>query len=147
VGNFACDQCGGEFYIPMKTSYACPNCNISLTDTYKPPENTTTTEYLVQVDNPLIASNPLEESLLEVLSRAYHLWRDRQEKYGPTNIASTGALGCFVRATDKLARLREVYLNGRGAEVSDETVIDSWLDLVNYAAMGLMCEEHTWPGT
>src|SRR5437773_793557 len=119
MGNFACLQCNGEFFIPRISSMDCPNCGIHLDDMTKTiqekvreeakqgwDDQGTPVEYVVHPD-------PLEAQFSAVLDQARALWRERQKKYGPTNIAATGALGCLVRSTDKLARLREVYINGR----------------------------------
>jgi hypothetical protein len=35
MGSFHCTQCGGEFYLPMRSSYTCPNCNLYLDDEAK----------------------------------------------------------------------------------------------------------------
>lgn len=146
MGQFNCPHCGGEYHLPMRSTFTCPNCNIELEDGYIQPERKIATEYLVQVNEPNL-DLALESRFHSILDRALEVWRDRQAKYGPTNIAATGALGCYVRANDKLARLSMVYLKGLGTSASDESVADSWLDLLNYAAMGLMCHEGTWPGT
>ena len=86
----------------------------------------------------------LEDEMRAVLERAFALWRERHEKYGPMNIALWGATGCAIRACDKVMRLRRHYLEGVG-DLPDETVADAWLDLLNYAAMGLLCHEGKWP--
>lgn len=87
---------------------------------------------------------PLEEDMKKIQAEAMKLWRSRQEKYGPTNIGRTGALGCYVRSNDKLARLHNVYMMGVG-NMPDESIEDSWLDLMNYAMMGLACHRGVWP--
>lgn len=89
----------------------------------------------------------LEEAVLRRSIRAYRLWQERQLKYGEGNIARHGALGCLIRDTDKTARLEEFYLHGRKDNMPDESVVDSWLDKVNYALMGLICFEGDWPGS
>lgn len=32
MGRFSCYRCSGEFYIPLRTSFICPNCNLDLKD-------------------------------------------------------------------------------------------------------------------
>lgn len=86
----------------------------------------------------------LMDKVEAVQSKAFKLWCDRQKKYGSTNISSTGALGCYVRANDKLARLKGKYTEGKG-DTPDESVSDTWLDLMNYAMMGYMCHNGLWP--
>ncbi len=48
------------------------------------------------------------------------------EEYGPTMLC--------IRLDDKLNRAKQLLL--KGAEENDETVIDTLLDLANYAIMG-----------
>lgn len=87
--------------------------------------------------------NSRENRVRKVMEKAFELWKDRQTKYGPSNIAATGAMGCYVRSVDKLARLKGVYLHGK-TDTPDETISDSWLDLINYAVMGYMCHHDDW---
>jgi len=87
----------------------------------------------------------LEESWLEVARDLFLLWQARQKKYGTGNIAAFMELGCLVRASDKIARLKEALINNHGIESTDESVLDSWLDLANYAIMGIMCHRGMWP--
>lgn len=86
----------------------------------------------------------LEEYMLEVYMQAFAIWLSRQRKYGRSNIATTGATGCYVRALDKLSRLRQVYINNNTDDFPDEALEDTWLDLLNYAAMGYLCHKKLW---
>lgn len=88
----------------------------------------------------------LEYDVARVMLEAFTIFKERQRKYGPGNIAAFGEVGCVVRATDKLARLRQFYINGVGGDVADEAAEDTWLDLMNYAAIGLLCHHGKWPG-
>lgn len=87
----------------------------------------------------------LRGHVVDTFNKAFAIWEQRQQKYGPSNISTTGALGCYVRSQDKLARLGRVYKDGV-KDMPDESVNDSWLDLVNYAVMGYMCHNNLWPG-
>ncbi len=87
----------------------------------------------------------LEKRMVDVLIEALRLWKERHKKYGRGNISRYGATGCLVRSGDKAARLEEVYIRGK-KDFPDETITDSWLDLLNYAAMGLLCHRGLWPG-
>ena len=86
----------------------------------------------------------LEKIWLLVTQEIFQLWQQRQKKYGRRNIAEFGEVGCLVRGYDKMARLRRALIDKEGEEMDDETVADSWLDLVNYAIMGLMCHRGLW---
>lgn len=87
----------------------------------------------------------LELRVINVLERAFLLWKARHKKYGRGNISRHGAVGCLVRCDDKLARLGHFY-ETRATTSEDESVEDSWLDALNYCAMGLLCEQGKWPG-
>lgn len=87
----------------------------------------------------------LELKVAQTMWIAFRLWQARQKKYGRGNIARTGALGCYIRLEDKMARLRGTYVHNKG-EMPDESISDTWLDLMNYATMGYMCHHNTWPG-
>lgn len=67
----------------------------------------------------------------------------KHRDYGPKNIArfSEPGLpgGLLVRSWDKVARIEN--LTGRGVDPENESLRDSFLDLVNYAAIGLMIEK------
>jgi len=90
----------------------------------------------------------LEGIVADTFKEIFNLWKERQRKYGSSNIAAFGEIGCVVRGYDKMARLRHALLEGKGmsADVID-SVEDSWKDLTNYAVMGLVCHRRLWPGT
>ncbi|GIG61156.1 hypothetical protein Lfu02_55280 [Longispora fulva] len=82
-------------------------------------------------------------------AEAAEIFRDRQTKYGPSNIATSygGAMnGLIVRMGDKMARLRNLHQNGRGRDAPDESVTDTLNDLANYALIARMVLEGQWPG-
>jgi len=62
----------------------------------------------------------------------------KQRDYGPENIARFGRRGLLVRLHDKVARLEN--LTARGASPENEAIADTYLDIVGYAAIGLMWE-------
>jgi hypothetical protein len=70
----------------------------------------------------------------------------KHRDYGPGNIANApgGALnGLRVRMHDKLARIN--HLVDTGAEPTHESLRDSFMDLANYAVIGLMAIDGKWP--
>jgi len=87
----------------------------------------------------------LEHKMILVFVKCYELWCERHRKYGCLNISKFGELGCLVRVSDKLERLVNLLFNDRGKDAQDETVEDSWKDMVNYAAMALLCRRGQWP--
>lgn len=60
----------------------------------------------------------------------------KQRDYGHTNITKFNHLGLRVRMWDKLARLQN--LQKRGGKATNESVRDTWLDIVGYSTIGLM---------
>lgn len=91
-------------------------------------------------------NKPIELALLTAMHDAFVLFQQRQLKYGPGNIARTGATGVSVRVSDKAERLLQFYIHQTGQQVTDESIADTWMDLINYGAIGLMCVRKEWPG-
>ena len=60
----------------------------------------------------------------------------KQADYGYENILSFGELGVLVRANDKIARLKNLLTKKKDPE--NESVEDSWRDLLNYSLIALM---------
>lgn len=70
----------------------------------------------------------------------------KQSDYGPKNIALApgGSLnGLRVRMHDKLSRIN--HLVDSGAAPENESLRDSFLDMMNYSAIGLMVLDESWP--
>lgn len=77
---------------------------------------------------------------------AYDLLIKKHLDYGPGNIAGApgGSVnGLRVRMHDKLARIN--HLIDSGKEPDNESLRDSFLDLMNYSAIGLMVLDNKWP--
>ena len=87
----------------------------------------------------------LEFHFADRLRRLFELFKQRQAKYGPTNIAKRGSAGILVRLDDKLARLDNAYA-GRAGDMADETEEDAWSDVAVYATIALVCRDGNWPG-
>ena len=62
----------------------------------------------------------------------------KQKDYGPENIRRFGRQGLMIRLHDKVARLENLDGGGRGPE--NESVVDTFLDIVGYCAIGIMWE-------
>lgn len=88
----------------------------------------------------------LEWTVATVMKEYFELWKRKQRSYGPHNIGAFGSQGCLIRANDKIQRLRRHYFLNKDVALSDETIADTWLDLLGYALMGLVCERGQWPG-
>lgn len=87
----------------------------------------------------------LEEVLIDVFEEYFELWQKKQASYGSGNIAAFGELGCLIRGYDKIQRLRKALYDGQENTLEDEKLEDTWLDLLGYAAMGLMTHRGLWP--
>lgn len=82
----------------------------------------------------------------EVLDGAGNLLLKKHKDYGPTNISLSpgGPLnGLRVRMHDKTARIN--HLIDSGATPENESLRDSFIDLLNYSAIALMVIDNKWP--
>lgn len=71
---------------------------------------------------------------------------EKHHDYGPSNIASApgGPLnGLRVRMHDKLARINNLIDND--VSPANESLRDSFVDLANYAMIGLLVIDGKWP--
>jgi hypothetical protein len=85
-------------------------------------------------------------NMWKILDGAGNLLLDKHKDYGPTNISNApgGPLnGLRVRMHDKTARIN--HLLDTGAEPTNESLKDSFVDLLNYSAIAIMVLEGTWP--
>jgi hypothetical protein len=62
----------------------------------------------------------------------------KQRDYGPENIRRFGRQGLMVRMHDKIAR--QENLTATGHTPSNESIADTYLDIVGYSAIGIMWE-------
>jgi len=80
--------------------------------------------------------DPWTYELENVLHDLRTLLIGKHHDYGEGNLREFGAYGILVRASDKIARLKTLTVHE--AEVRDETVTDTWLDLAGYAVQALI---------
>ena len=66
----------------------------------------------------------------------------KQHDYGHDNITNFGHMGICIRLFDKLARVKN--LTTRGSTALNESLTDSYLDLVGYSIVGLMLANGTF---
>ena len=91
-------------------------------------------------------TNTFIADMWEVLDGAGNLLIKKHKDYGPTNISLSpgGPLnGLRVRMHDKTARIN--HLIDSGATPENESLRDSFIDLLNYSAIALMVLDGTWP--
>jgi hypothetical protein len=87
-----------------------------------------------------------EDAVSKVYDEAEVLLLRKHRDYGPTNIsrAPGGALnGLRVRMHDKTARIN--HLIDSGATPENESLRDSFIDLLNYSAIALLVLDGDWP--
>ncbi len=85
-------------------------------------------------------------AMWDVLDGAGNLLLKKHRDYGPSNIAGApgGPLnGLRVRMWDKTARIN--HLIDSGATPENESLRDSFLDLLNYSAIALLVLDGKWP--
>lgn len=89
----------------------------------------------------------VEEDFRSVQDENARLFARKNRDYGSKNISESpgGALnGLRVRMWDKLARINNLLDSGSLPE--NESIRDSFVDLANYAVIGQMVIDGTWPG-
>lgn len=87
-----------------------------------------------------------ETDVARVFNRAKNLLLSKHADYGPFNIshAPGGPLnGLRVRLHDKLARINNII--DKDTEPEHESLHDSFIDMANYALIGIMVLEGKWP--
>lgn len=80
-----------------------------------------------------------QESHQKILTELHDTYIRKNQDYGNSfseQYGEYGMLSLIIRLDDKLRRLKQ--LNGNTAQVKDENVEDTLLDLANYAIMGAM---------
>ena len=92
------------------------------------------------------------DSVRRIFHEQYALMVRKQADYGPGNISTFGELGVLVRLSDKLERLKHLLLvqdaQGRitinPTAPMNESIEDSFRDLLNYALIALMVRQGQW---
>lgn len=72
----------------------------------------------------------------------------KHQDYGPFNIANApgGPMnGLLVRMHDKMARLENLYYK-KSDTPNYESIEDTFIDLANYAIIGLLVQRRQWEG-
>jgi hypothetical protein len=85
-------------------------------------------------------------NMLSVMDRAGNLLISKHHDYGPLNIARSpgGPInGLRVRMWDKIARINHLVDNNSTPQ--NESLRDSFIDLLNYSTIAIMVLDGNWP--
>jgi hypothetical protein len=91
-------------------------------------------------------SNEFVTDVWRILDAAGNLLIKKHHDYGPKNISLSpgGPLnGLRVRMWDKVARINNLI--DSNVNPSNESLRDSFIDLLNYSAIAMMVLDGTWP--
>lgn len=91
-----------------------------------------------------IPPTTFEHAVDDVFTDCADLMVKKQKDYGPGNILAFGELGILVRLNDKIERLKNLHRTGKLNDPQNESVNDTWQDIVNYAAIALMLRRGTF---
>lgn len=83
-----------------------------------------------------------EEALQAIAKEVVELVIAKQHDYGHGNILAFGEFGVLVRTSDKLERLKNLLKSN--TEPENETIEDTWMDLVGYSLLALMLRRGTF---
>ena len=86
--------------------------------------------------------NRITHALLEEYHAASKLFDRKHSDYGKSNISISGQIGIVVRMFDKLARIQNLL--DKEDEPNEESLEDSWVDLMNYAGIGMLLQNNKW---
>lgn len=87
-------------------------------------------------------ANDTGKSPKTIIEEAFDLGKRKNRDYGSDNILLFGTAGIIVRVGDKLKRLNTLKSNK--AEVADEKIVDTLMDVFNYAVYGYMLSNDIW---
>lgn len=90
------------------------------------------------------------DNLQTILNELHNIMLTKHQDYGPKNIANApgGPMnGLMVRMYDKMARLEHLLYHRKGDTPNYESIEDTFIDLANYAIIGLLVQRGQWEGT
>ena len=91
----------------------------------------------------------------KIQQQQYELFLHKQHDYGPGNISVGTTLkkpedvklsltGLWFRMNDKIQRLKNLLMSGRGNAVEGEPMEDAYLDVSNYGIMATIVSRGKW---
>jgi hypothetical protein len=82
------------------------------------------------------------EAAQQIADKVVSLCVKKHLDYGVTNITDFGEFGVLVRLNDKVSRLKNLYKSGK--EPNNESLDDTWLDVIGYGIIGCMLRDKTF---
>ena len=82
------------------------------------------------------------KELQNILKEIEILLKRKNEMYGDENIIKIGEEGIIVRLDEKLERLK--HLIKMKKDPPEETIEDTWKDIVGYGLIGIMLRRKKW---
>ena len=92
-----------------------------------------------------MSNKTFNQSVHEAAKEVADVVISKQKDYGPKNIMNSVVspeLSIAVRLNDKLARLANLVQNGKTPK--NETLRDTWIDIIGYGLVGLMVNDQTF---
>ena len=83
------------------------------------------------------------EALDIVIEDFKKIMLQRHLKYGAGNINAFGEMGCLIRLSDKVERLKNA-LNNPNKSFGDDSIEDAWIDAGNYPIIRMMYVNNWW---
>lgn len=114
---------------------------------FQQPEGTDTVGGRSQFDSLCVALNIETAAGRIFLRNALEnvcLMDGKQQDYGSKNISSFGMFGVVVRMNDKFERIKSLF-NQKRKRAVNESIIDSFRDISNYAIIAKMLHDKEWP--
>ena len=88
------------------------------------------------------STNGTTRAVAEALVDYVEMFDKKHHDYGPGNIGALGDKGLFVRAWDKVNRLKSLLWDGKEAQA--EPLVDAWWDLLGYSAIAIVLLRGQW---
>ena len=82
------------------------------------------------------------KELKKILEEMEKLLLHKNKMYGNRNIEKIGAEGIIVRLEEKIERLKHLLSSGKNPP--EETIEDTWKDIVGYGVIGLILRRKKW---
>ena len=109
-------------------------------------ETTNTAQLETAIKNALEIKTEMGCEMIKVALDCLHLFDQKQQDYGSTNISASGEIGIAVRLQDKASRMRHILIKEMRGEtgVNNEALFDTYQDVANYGMIGMLLNKKIW---